>query len=224
MAEELGRIEKPEAQQFRGKRKLYLVPLLYSWKDTPQEYSDMLTLYWQQVREHVASLESRVGSVNLVYHESVVASGEEGLKILETLNPPSHQLVREKCLMGAFLEVVEDRELLEETSDWERHLIMGFLSDKVAMVVSQFFADASKRRYEYISRRIEETLKENSVAMLIIRERHMVQFPKDIEVFSVAPPVLNSIRRWLQDRQSKDEQSQTEQENTNQDTSRSEQP
>ena len=30
VAEELGRIEKPEAGQFREKRKLYLIPLLFS--------------------------------------------------------------------------------------------------------------------------------------------------------------------------------------------------
>ena len=28
----------------------------------------------------------------------------------------------------------------------------------------------------------------------------MVQFPVDIEVFSVAPPALDEIHRWLRDR------------------------
>jgi hypothetical protein len=29
-----------------------------------------------------------------------------------------------------------------------------------------------------------------------------VQFPQDIEVFSVAPPALDEIHRWLRDRTS----------------------
>ena len=203
MAEELGKIEKPEAEQFRGKKKVYLVPLLFSWQDNPPEYTEKFKLYWQQVREHVANLESRIGNIKTIYHESLTSGGEEGLKILERLNPSSYQLVREKCLMGAQLEAVEDRELIEEAMDWERHLIVGFISDKVARMVSQFYSDASKRRYERVAARIKETLKDNDVAMLIIREGHTIQFPPDVEVFMVAPPALDDIRRWLRDRQEK---------------------
>ncbi len=203
MVEEIGKIEKPEAEQFRGRKKLYVVPLLFSWQESPQDYVEKCSLYWQQVREHLANLESRIGTVRIVYHESVTAGGEEGLNILERLNPSSYQLVREKCLMGAQLEVVEVRELIEEAMDWERHLIMGFLSDKVARLVSQFFAEASKKRYEHIAERIKETLNDDDVAMLIIREGHLIQFPPDVEVFMVAPPALNEVHRWLRERQEK---------------------
>jgi hypothetical protein len=200
MAEELGKIEKPEAGQFRQKRKLYLVPLLYSWEDAPLEYAVKFGLYWEQVKEHVANLESKIGTVNRVYHESVTAAGEEGLKILEKLNPASFQVVQEKCHCGAQFEMMEDKDLVEESMDWERHLIIGFLSEKVANIVSQFFSEALRKRYEHIAKRINETLKENEVALLIIHEGHMVQFPSDIEVFIVAPPVLDEIHRWLRDR------------------------
>jgi hypothetical protein len=200
MAEELGKIEKPEAGQFRNKRSLYLVPLLYSWQDAPAEYTEKYNLYWQQVKEHVANLESKIGKVNRIYHESVTIAGEEGLKILEKLNPASSQVAQEKCHCGAQFEMIEDKELVEESMDWERHLLMGFLSEKVANIVSQFFSEALRKRYEHIAKRINETLKENEVALLIIREEHMVQFPSDIEVFIVAPPVLDEIHRWLRDR------------------------
>jgi len=214
MAEEIGKIEKPEISQFHGKKKLYLVPLLYSWQESPREYIEKYDLYWQQIREYIVNLESRIGSIKLIYHESVTAPDDDGLKILEKLNPSSYQLVREKCLMGAQLELVEDKELVEETMDWERHLILGFISEKVARIVSQSFSDASKRRYEYMAKRIEETLKNDEVAMLIIREGHMLQFPQDIEVFSVAPPALNEIHRWLRERQDKADKEETEPEGT----------
>ena len=34
----------------------------------------------------------------------------------------------------------------------------------------------------------------------------MVQFAKDIEVFSVAPPALDDIHRWLRDRSKQTEE------------------
>jgi len=197
MAEELGKIEKPEAKQFGGMRKLFLIPLLFSWDGAPEEYVEKLNLYWQQVREHVANLESKIGKVGRIYHESIVMAGEDGLKTLEKLNPSSCQIARDKCQSGAQLEAAEDKELAEESMDWERLLLMGFVSQKVARMVSDFFAEASRKRYEHIARSIDETLKDNEVAMLFIREGHMVQFPPDLEVFSVVPPALDEIRRWL---------------------------
>ncbi|MFC1949965.1 hypothetical protein ACFLW0_07335, partial [Chloroflexota bacterium] len=71
MAEELGKIEKPEAEQFKSKRKLFLVPLLYSWEEAPAEYKEKFELYWQQVKEHIANLESKIGTVTRIYHESI---------------------------------------------------------------------------------------------------------------------------------------------------------
>ena len=204
MAEELGKIEKPEAKRFGEKRKLYLIPLLFSWEGAPEEYVEKFTLYWQQVREHIANLESKIGEVNRIYHESITIAGEEGLKVLEKLSPPSCQIAREKCQSGAQVEAAEDTELAEESMDWERHLLMGFISQKVAQTVSDFFVEASRKRYEHIARRIDETLKDNEVAVLLIREGHRVQFPPDIEIFSVAPPALNEIHRWLRDRRATD--------------------
>jgi len=209
MAEELGKMEKPEAGQFKEKRKLYLIPLLFSWEGAPTEYVEKFSRYWEQVKEHVANLESTIGKVNRVYHESITVAGEDGLKVLERLNPSGCQIARDKCQSGAELEAADDTELAEESMDWERHLLMGFISQKVARLVSDFFVEASRRRYEYIARRVDETLKDGEVAMFFIREGHMVQFPPGIEVFSVAPPVLDEIHRWLRDRPSADKEDES---------------
>lgn len=209
MAEELGRIEKPEARQFKGKRKLYLIPLLFSWEGAPAEYVEKFNLYWQQVREQVANLESKMGKVNRVYHESIAMADEDGLKVLEKLNPSSCQIASDKCQSGAQFEAAEDTALAEESMDWERFLLMGFVSQKVANMVSDFFAEASSKRYEHIARRINESLKDNEVAMLFIREGHGVQFPPDIEVFSVAPPALDEVHRWLRGRSSIDKRGES---------------
>jgi len=200
MTQELGKIEKPEAAGFEKGRKLLLVPLIYSHKDAPSEYTERYELYWKQVAEHVVSLEAKIGTANRVYHESISLGGDDGLKIMEGLNPKSYQIAKQKCQDGAKLEVIENKELAEEAIDWERCLFIGFLSDKVAKKVSEFYIEASRKRYEHISKSIDETLKADETAILFIREGHILQFPEDIEVFSVSPPALDEIHRWLRDR------------------------
>ena len=202
MTEHLGKIERPEAYNFKGKRKLYLVTLLYSGEGAPADYIEKFKAYWEQVAQHIANLESKISKVTHVYHESIVLSGENGLKVMERLNPSSYQIARERCQCGAVLESTEDKELAEENMDWERCLIMGFMSRKVAKMVTDFYIESSRKRYEHIARKIDDTLKADEVGMLFIREGHMVQFPQDIEVFSVAPPALDEIHRWQRDRSS----------------------
>jgi len=196
MAEQLGKIEKPEAEEFASKRKLYLVPLIFSGKNAPKDYVEKYKVYWQQVSEHVANLETKLGKVGHVYHESVFQAGKEGLEAIQKLNADSGRIAGEKSQVGALIEVVEDRALAEESMDWERFILMGFISQKVAQQVSELYVEALRKRYEHIARQISETLEAGEAGLLFIREGHMAQFPEDMEVFSVAPPALDEIHRW----------------------------
>jgi hypothetical protein len=47
--------------------------------------------------------------------------------------------------------------------------------------------------------KIRETLEDDEAGLLFIREGHSVQFPSDIEVFSIFPPALDEIHRWYRD-------------------------
>ncbi|MBA7484272.1 hypothetical protein ES707_19796 [subsurface metagenome] len=200
MAEPLGKIEKPEAEQFKSKRKLCLVPLIFSGEEAPPEYKEKFNLYWEQAGNHIASLESKIGQVSHIYHESITLAGEEGLNLMEKLNPASFGISRAKCQGGAVFEATEDRELAGESMDWERFLLAGFVSQKVAKIASESYVEVMKKRYEYIARVIDDTLKDNEVGVLFIREGHAVQFPQAIEVFSVSPPALDEIHRWQRER------------------------
>ncbi|OGO02648.1 MAG: hypothetical protein A2Y72_04300 [Chloroflexi bacterium RBG_13_53_26] len=200
MAEELGRVEKPSVESFGGERKLFIVPLLFWSDNAPAEYSEKFELYWQQVSDHVSRLEESLGKVQRVYHESIFVGGEEGLEILGKLNASSCGIAREKCHNGAQLEETDDRELVEESMDWERCLLLGFMSQKVARMVSESYIEASRKRYEHIAKSIDETLKAGERAILFISERHGLQFPKDAQIFNISPPALDQIHRWLRDR------------------------
>jgi hypothetical protein len=197
--EQLGKIERLEAERFKQGKKLYLVPLVYSGGEAPDEYKEKCGHYWQQVAEQLTNLASKIGRVNRVYHESIFQAGEDGMKVMERLNPGSYQIAKTQCDNGAIFETVEDEELFEEVMDWQRCLMLGFMSDKVASKVSEFYVEAAKKRNEFIANKISKTLKDNEAGLLFIREEHSVQFPSDIEVFSIFPPALDEIHRWYRD-------------------------
>lgn len=200
MAEQLGKITKPEARPFLEKRKLFLVPLLFSDEDAPPEYKEKFDLYWEQVSRHLASLEAKLGKISHIYHDSISLAGEDGLKVMEKLNRSSYLISRSRCEAGAVLEATEDKALVEESVDWERCFIMGLISQKATRAVSEFYLEAYRKRYEHIAQSIEKTLQAGEVGILFIREGHRVQFPQDMEVFSVLPPAYNEIQRWHRDR------------------------
>jgi hypothetical protein len=199
MPEQLGKIERLEVEYFKKGKKLYLVPLVYSGEEAPDEYKEKSSRYWQQVTEQLINLASKIGRVNRVYHESIFQCGEDGMKAMERLNPSSYQIAKTHCDNGAIFETIEERELFEEVMDWQRCLMLGFIGAKVASKVSEFYVEAVKKRNEFMAKKISETLKDDEAGLLFIREEHSVQFPSDIEVFSIFPPALDEIHRWYRD-------------------------
>ena len=197
-AQELGRIVRPSAAQYDGRRKLILVPLVYSPAPDEADGAAALQNYWEQAQTQVTALENALGGLQRVYHESVTASGDEGLEQLRSGDLRSHAFVSLKCESGAELEDTEDFEILMETLDLQRCLMMPLASASVASRLHEWHGEANRRRYEHIAARIDETLAEDGLGLMLISERHQVQFPVDIEVFYVSPPALDEFRRWLQ--------------------------
>ncbi len=201
---ELGRIERPTAEQYRGRRKLMLAPLVYSPAPEEPEGAAALQNYWEQMQTQVAALENALGGLRHIYHESVTAGGEEGMAQLQAGDLRSHAFIADKHHLSASpegaaaLEATEDIEILLETLDLQRCLMLPMTSPTVAGRLQEWHAEANRRRYEHIAARIDETLTEDGVGLLLIGERHQVQFPSDIEVFYVSPPALDEFRRWLQ--------------------------
>jgi hypothetical protein len=202
MAEELGKIEKPRADDFKKGRKLYFIPLIYHGEEPPEEYLEKLNKYWEQVEKQIRELEAKLGKVNRVYHELILAGGEEGSQAIKELNEKSYEIIQSCLSGGAQLEAVEEGDLLTEFMDWSKCLIVGLQNQKVFTKVYESYSEVSKKRNEYIAGKIDETLKPDEIGVLLMRENHQVQFPSDIQIFYIAPPALDEIKRWLRERQS----------------------
>ena len=198
MTQHLGQVERPTADQYQGKRKLLLVPLLYAPQAEEGDGAAIVGRYWEQVQAQTTALESSLGGLHRIYCESLVEGGDEGIKYLEGADSHSAGLVRDKSGSGAVLEATEDPEVLFEIIDLQRILMGPMVSQRVASRIQEWFAEANRSRYEAIGQRIDSTLQDDETGLLLIGERHQVQFANDIEVFYVAPPALDEFRRWLQ--------------------------
>ena len=199
MTTPLSQFPKPEAEQYKGKRKLFLVPNFSFPRDAPDELNQLLDRYWSEVREHIDNLERSLSTVTHVYHETVFSKGEEGMKMLESVNPNGYSFIQAMCSSTARLEATEDRALLEESSDWQRCITMGLLSQKVMSAALKGYQQATSGRFEHIGSRVDETLGEGEAGVIFVREDHRIQWPSDIQVFYVAPPALDALKRWIDD-------------------------
>ena len=206
MAEELGKIEKPTVEEFKKGRKLYFIPLIYHGEEAPDEYVEKFTKYWEQVEKQIEELALKLGKVNRIYHELIPAGGEDGSEAIKELNDKSHKIIQTCLDKGAQLEAVEEGDLLTEFMDWSRCLIVGLQNQKVLTKVYESYAEVSKKRNEYIAVKLDKTLQSDEIGILLMRENHQVQFPSDIQIFYVAPPALDEIKRWLRERQAKSEE------------------
>ncbi|HBQ28472.1 MAG TPA: hypothetical protein DD719_03510 [Desulfotomaculum sp.] len=207
MSEILGKIEKPNVEEFKKGRKLFLVPLFYARDNFPQDYLKLIEHYWQQVAEQINKLELKIGIINKIYCETNLHNGEEGLNIIKELNEKGYQLIKSKYDKGAEIQTTEDVNLFYEFVDWG-NCLQVIMTEKVFQKVTEFYQEAGQKRYNFMAQQIDATLKESEVGALFIREEHAVQFPASIQVFYVAPPALDDIHRWqrekLQERMAKE--------------------
>ena len=204
MAKKLGKIKKPLADEFRKGRKLFFIPLIFTPFNPEPDFLKLLSKYWEQVQAQVKNLEEKLTKVKKVYHELITSGGSEGAKAIEQLNTGSHQIVKSVLSnRGARLQLLEDGDLLAEFMDWSRCLATGLQSQKVFTEVYKSFLEVQQKRNERIAENIDKTLKGDQIGVLLMREGHQVQFPSDIQVFYVAPPSLDEIKRWLRERETR---------------------
>ena len=95
------------------------------------------------------------------------------------------------------LEPTEDMDVLLETLDLQRCMMIPLASASVGSKLQEWHSESNRQRYNHIAANIDGSLGENETGLLLISERHQVQFPSDIEVFYVSPPALDEYRRWF---------------------------
>ncbi len=201
MSEELGRIERLPVDSYKSGRKLLFVPLVFAPRETQGDLEEIVNRYWEQVRAQITNLEQKLGSVAKVFHELVPVGSGDGIKSIEEMNKGSYEVAKVWVDKGAELQPIEDGELLTEFMDWGRCLSLGLQSRAAMTKVYELYVEANKKRNEHLAKQIDETLKNDELGILLMGEGHHVQFPPSIQVFYVAPPSLDELKRWSRERE-----------------------
>ena len=166
MAEELGRIQRPTASQYDGRRKLLLVPLVYGPQANDPAGAEVLQNYWDQMQTQVNALEDALGGLQHIYHESLTIGGSEGLEQLGAADQRSHAFISEKTESGTVLEPTEDMDILLETLDLQRCMMIPLASPNVGSRLQEWHADSNRQRYEHIANQIDINLGENETGLM----------------------------------------------------------
>lgn len=197
---ELGKIEKPDAERFAMKKKLYCVPNIYPVKEAGDEYKTLVNKYWDDVTQHLERLET-AGKIEKIFFESIYVGGEEAFEVLAKINERALQIIKDKVEKGAVLLPIESKEIFGPFLDWRNCLHIVTTAEVYAKILGSY-TEIFNKRLQHILSVIESSLSQGEAGLLIMGDddRARLQFPPDIEVFLVTPPSYDDISRWVRER------------------------
>jgi hypothetical protein len=197
---ELGQIDRPSAESFAGKRKLYCVPNIYPLFDAPDDYKELFTKYWDEVAQQIEKIEV-AGKIKKIFCEMIYLQEEEMLNILTRFNERVQQIVKKKLEEGSTLLPLEDKEIFGPYVDWGNCLKVVSTQEVFTKVLA-FYTEFSNKRLQHILSVIDSNLTEAEAGLLIMKDedRAKLQFPADIEVFLITPPSYDDIMRWFREK------------------------
>ena len=200
---ELGKIDRPDAEIFAGKRKLYCVANIYSIEDAPDDYMELFNKYWDEVVQQIEKIEV-AGKIKKIFCEIIYSQGDESLNILAKINERIPQIIKKKLEEGGTLLPLESEEIFGPLTDWGNCLRIVYTKEVFTKVL-EFYTEFSNKRLQHILNTIDSDLSEAEAGLLIMRDedRAKLQFPKDIEVFLVTPPSYDDIIRWFREKLNK---------------------
>ena len=209
---ELGKIQRPNAEDYSGKKKLYCVANIYTIHDAADDYKNLVSKYWDEVAQQIEKIEA-AGKINKIFCELISEKGDEEMKFLAHMNDRIAEIIARKKEEGGTLIPLEDREILGPYTDWGNCLRVVFTKE-VFMKVLEFYNDLSQKRLDKIINVINSNLAEKEAGLLIMKDedRAKLQFPKDIEVFLITPPSYDDLMRWIRDQYTMKKSEETEKE------------
>ena len=208
---ELGKIQRPDAGEFSGKRKLYCVANIYPFEEAESDYQELVAKYWDEVAGQIEKIET-AGKAQKIFCEIVYQQGDEAIEVLGKINERLLRVIKTKLDEGSALIPLENKDILGPFTDWGNCLRVVF-SQEVFSKVFDFYKDYAEKRLQHFTKVIDSNLAESEAGLLFMKDedRSKIQFPQDIEVFLITPPSYDDIMRWFREKMMKksDEQGQT---------------
>lgn len=197
---ELGEIQRPQAGEFSGKRKLYCVANIYPIEEAESAYSELVTKYWDEVALQIEKLEA-AGRAQKIFCEIVYQQGDEALNVLGRINERMAYIIKKKLEEGTALIPLENKDILGPYTDWSNCLRVVFTKEVFSKIL-EFYREFSEKRLQHFMSVIDSNLAEAEAGLLFMKDedRSKLQFPGDIEVFLITPPSYDDIIRWFREK------------------------
>ncbi len=216
---ELGKIEKPQAEAFTYKRKLYVVPTLPFEELALQFHLDVAKIerFWGEVREKIDHFVSTYGNIDTIYLEGINETEKIDAGFLEKFGKDTghYRLIRGLVDRGAKLSGIEKEEYLKMSKLLFEEYSRSFLPEIKELHESFFGKNIDFEGWRaYLVKRIQETqdemsrfasgivadtLGETGIGLLIITEGRPIEFPQGVDVFQIRPPAFDEIARKMRE-------------------------
>ena len=213
MSEELGKINKPQAENVQLKRKLYLVQNIQNYFPENKEFEILINEYWVSISDQLDNLEKTAGNINYIYIEGMYQEYELASKLIEENNKWCLNTIESRIKSGSNYRKIEEENNYKELIDWTRIAQLGFVSENAKEITEKNYTNIIDKRSKIIHDEIDQ-LKEGEAALFIISSGNH-KFPDNIEVFNVVPPALDKMNRWITENQNNLQQSSKEKEPQN---------
>ena len=214
---ELGKIEKPEAKDFKEKRKLYVVPTL-PFEELAMEFgleTSKIEKFWGEVGDKINYFVSIYGNISVLYIEGIDEDENVTTGFFDKYdkNSSHYKLIKSLLDKGAKVKGIDKSKNLKLSRLLFEEYSRSFLPE-VKEVHQGFYGkdiDFDKWR-EYMVKRIQETqdemgrlasdiIKENlgeaGNGVLIITDGRPIEFPENTDVFQIRPPAFDEISRTI---------------------------
>tara|TARA_B110000438_G_C15804554_1_gene646693 strand:+ start:2005 stop:2697 length:693 start_codon:yes stop_codon:yes gene_type:complete len=199
MSEDLGKIQKPSAEEVILKRKIYLVQNIQNYFPENKEFVSLLKDYWISISGQLEKLEKTAGTISYIYIEGMWQSLTETKKVIKESNPMSYEFISGIADASSEYKPIEDEQIYKTLIDWTRIAQIGFISEDVKKIVEDNYSKIIDIRQKHIESEVNKL--ETGEAGLFIISSGNHKFPEDIELFNIIPPELDKINRWIQDNQ-----------------------
>ena len=148
-------------------------------------HEDLAKKFWLEVEVQISLLERNFGEVRKIYREANYLDGEAGLKNLQAIDAKEYQFIKGKFEKGATLKALEDKEILLELTDFQLFLTIRS-SGKEVLERCAFPSSFQK----------VSAVGETGILLMRKEEGMRIQFPPEINVILVRPPVSSEMEKW----------------------------
>jgi hypothetical protein len=145
----------------------------------PDDYDTKCEEFWSYVTQKLRVFKGRIRKI---FRESLPMNTKEALLALSGDEHQSRSLLVSLLEDGAEPESTEDPILVAETESW-----MEMMRRTPNEMLSELYAQSLAERNRYVANRIDQSLREGEVSLLLIDSRRRLELPQDIRVIRVCP-------------------------------------